>query len=307
MHKIIKLFSIIGLALLSLHSSGQSPQVVLHILGIMQDAGLPQLGCAQKCCQQQDRHSPRIPVVSLGITQPDPAQCLLIEASPDIITQWQALTQLNNHLEPSSIVLTHAHMGHYSGLLQLGREARNTKEVNVYGSPRMISFLENNQPWKQLVELRNINPNHLAPGLDLSIGKLNITAIPVPHRDEISDTYAYLLKGPAKTALFLPDIDKWEKWPVSIDSLIHTVDYAFIDATFFDASEVPGRNLAEIPHPTVKETMQRASTWPAAQRNKVYLIHFNHTNPLLDPDSRERALVEQFGFRIAHIGEQINL
>jgi pyrroloquinoline quinone biosynthesis protein B len=139
------------------------------------------------------------------------------------------------------------------------------------------------------------------------MGNLKIRAIPVPHRDEISDTYAYLLKGPSKTALFLPDIDKWERWPVSIDSLINSVDYAFLDATFFDASEVPGRNLAEIPHPTVKETMQRASTWPAALRKKVYLIHFNHTNPLLDPDSRERALVEQFGFHIARIGERFAL
>ena len=145
------------------------------------------------------------------------------------------------------------------------------------------------------------------PGEEQTIGGLVVRAITVPHRDEISDTYAYLLKGPSKTALFLPDIDKWEKWPVSIDSLINSVDYAFLDATFFDASEVPGRNLAEIPHPTVKETMQRASTWPAALRNKVYLIHFNHTNPLLDPDSRERALVEQFGFHIARIGERFAL
>lgn len=282
-------------------------QVQLQVLGITQDAGLPQLGCVKTCCVRNGKPRERISVVSLGITQSDPSKGVLIEATPDITIQWQQFRQINQGVEPSSIFITHAHMGHYVGLLQLGREARNTKDVAVYGHPTLIDFLQRDQPWKQLITLKNILPEPILVGSSKAIGELSIKAIQVPHRDEISATNAYLIKGPSKTALFLPDIDKWEKWDRSIDSLVRSVDYAFLDATFFDETELPGRNLAEIPHPTVRETMVRAKSWPMSVRQKVYLIHFNHTNPLLQKGSEAYRTVIDFGFKIADIGFHIPL
>ena len=213
-------------------------QVELHVLGITQDAGLPQLGCAKSCCVQEGKPRERVPVVALGITQSDSKQGVLIEATPDIGSQWQRFMLINQGIEPSSIFITHAHMGHYSGLLQLGREARNTKGVTVYGHPTLIDFLQRDQPWKQLVALNNILPKPIRDRETIQIGQLSIRALVVPHRDEISATYAYILEGPTKRALFLPDIDKWEKWTVTIDSLLQQVDVAFLDATFFDGSEI---------------------------------------------------------------------
>lgn len=282
-------------------------QAALHILGVTQDAGLPQLGCIKKCCVENGQPRKRVPVISLGITQADPAKCILIEATPDMESQWRTLTMLNNGREPSAILLTHAHIGHYTGLMQLGREARNAQSADVFGSERMIAFLQNNQPWKQLTELHNIKTNVLLPDKEFNIGSISVHAMQVPHRDEISDTYAYLLKGPSKTALFLPDIDKWGKWGVSLDSLIDKVDYALIDATFYDEKELPGRDLSEIPHPTVVETMQLAENWPVHKRNKILLIHLNHTNPLLMQGSTQFDQVVAFGFRIAKTGERLPL
>jgi pyrroloquinoline quinone biosynthesis protein B len=282
-------------------------QVELHVLGVTQDAGLPQLGCVKSCCVHDGKPRERIPVVSLGITQSDPKKGVLIEATPDINHQWQQFTKINRGIEPSSVFITHAHMGHYSGLLQLGREARNTKGVAVYGHPTLTEFLQRDQPWKQLVTLKNITPDPISMGSLKTIGELTITPIQVPHRDEISATYAYLIKGPSKTALFLPDIDKWEKWNLSIDSLVRSVDYAFLDATFFDETELPGRNLKEIPHPTVRETMERAKSWLMSVRQKVYLIHFNHTNPLLQKESEVYRTVIDFGFKVTEVGARVEL
>ncbi|MFM7672581.1 MAG: MBL fold metallo-hydrolase [Bacteroidota bacterium] len=282
-------------------------QVELQVLGIMQDAGLPQLGCVKSCCVSDGKPRERVPVVSLGIIQSDVQKGVLIEATPDVVTQWQRFTQRNQGVEPSSIFITHAHMGHYGGLLQLGREARNTKGVAVYGHSTLIDFLQRDQPWKQLVTLQNINLKPIPERESIRIGAVSIQALRVPHRDEISATYAYLLEGPNKRILFLPDIDKWEKWSVSIDSLVGQVDYAFLDATFFDGNELPNRKLSEIPHPTVRETMERAASWPLSVRQKVYLIHFNHTNRLLQENSSASLEVKQVGFRIARVGERLAL
>lgn len=299
------IFSRITLLLLSwlLINIVANAQVELHVLGITQDAGRPQLGCTNACCIEEGKPRPRIPVVSLGVTQSDPSNAILIEATPDISWQWGYLTARNKGIEPSTIFITHAHMGHYTGLLQLGREARNTKGVVVFGHPSFIDFIQNNQPWRQLVNLRNIKPVPMDSGQSVEIGQVLIQSLQVPHRDEISATYAYLIKGPTKTALFLPDIDKWEKWAVSIDSLVQKVDFAFIDATFFKSTELQGRNMREIPHPLVEETIERSKKWSKETRQKIILTHFNHTNPLLQDEPQISRIINKLGLRISRVGD----
>ena len=51
------------------------------------------------------------------------------------------------------------------------------------------------------------------------------------HRNQFS---IFMLQ---KTVLFLPDIDKWSRWEKDLTKILKDVDYAFIDATFFDVSE----------------------------------------------------------------------
>lgn len=276
----------------------QDKPLQLVVLGVAQDAGVPQAGCEKACCLSPKRTF----VSSLAVFDPTDGKIIFFDASPDLPTQLKQLQQTTGHnsLMPSAIFLTHAHMGHYSGLLHFGREASNTQDLPVYVLPRMRRFIENNAPWSQLVDLENIALSGLRPGNSVSpIKRLSVIPLEVPHRDEYSETAAFLIKGKDKTALYLPDIDKWHLWKYRLADILREVDFAFLDATFYSKDELPGRNLDEIPHPTVKETVHVLKDLPAEQRSKVYFIHLNHTNPLLDKQSPERQKLLDQGFRIA--------
>lgn len=79
-----------------------------------------------------------------------------------------------------------------------------------------------------------------------------------------------------------------------------------LDATFYRDGEIT-RPMAEMPHPFVEETIRVLQSLPPAERRKVYFIHFNHTNPLLQPDSPERREVLRQGFRVAEEGLVLDL
>lgn len=286
-------------------------QTSLIVLGTVQDAGSPQIGCTKDCCKDLfNKPDKTRKVVSLGVFDKQLKRSYLFEATPDISAQ---LRLLKNYAAkdsdlPDGIFLTHAHIGHYTGLMYLGREALNAKSIPVFAMPRMKSFLETSGPWNQLITLQNIQLKSLQDSTPLELGNsLSVTPFLVPHRDEYSETIGYQIKGQNKTALFIPDIDKWEKWQTDIQSLLANVDYAFIDATFFDAKEINNRNISEIPHPFIIESMERFDALPAAIKKKIYFIHFNHTNPALIPDSQVSKKIKEKGYNIARLGDTFTL
>lgn len=287
-------------------------QLSLVVLGNVQDAGSPQAGCKKDCCKDLFLHpDPSRKVVSLAILDPDAKKKYLLEATPDISSQLYILDRLapwSTGTQPDGIFLSHAHIGHYTGLMYLGKEAMNAAATPVYAMPRMKTFLETNGPWSQLVNKENISLQAMADRKVIPLGKdLSIQPILVPHRDEFSETVGFLIKGPNRSAVFIPDIDKWEKWDLDIAKVISGVDYAFIDGTFYDGAEISNRNIAEIPHPFIIESIKRFENLSASEKNKIHFIHFNHTNPLLNPSSSQSKTVLQKGFHIARINEQFPL
>lgn len=280
----------------------------LQILGIAQDAGYPQIGCQKDCCQRVyagQQHPER--VTSMAVVDPTAGKSWLLDASPNLSSQWNDLQQ-HTATPIAGIFPTHAHMGHYTGLMFLGREAMGADGVPVYALPRMDSFLRLNGPWSQLVHLKNIQIQPLVFGQDIPLSEaLSLQATQVPHRDEFSETAAFIVSGPRFKVLYLPDIDKWTKWDRSIIALIQEVDYAFIDGTFFDGSELPQRDMSEIPHPFIVESLEHFAKLAPAEKQKIYFTHFNHTNPLLDPDSEARKEVLRQGYHIAADGLQLPL
>ena len=282
----------------------------ITVLGIAQDGGYPHIGC-QKLCYDNfyNNKNERKSVVSLGLVDLENQQKWLFEATPDLHTQLAELE--NNHLKTTSIIngvfLTHAHIGHYTGLMYFGREAYGKKDISVFAMPKMKDFLINNGPWNQLVTLNNIRLKNLQNDSTIVLNnKLKVTPFIIPHRDEFSETVGYKIEGTKKTALFIPDIDKWHKWKKSIIEEVKKVDYAFLDATFLNQNEVK-RAMSEVPHPFIDETVNFFQNETLATKNKVIFIHFNHTNPALQENSKERKEIEKLGFKFANEGDNYTL
>ncbi len=275
------------------------------VLGIAQDGGFPQAGCKRECCERAwNDSSAKRQVSCIAIVDPKTNSRWMLDCTPDFREQLHMLDSVNagNGTEVlSGIFLTHAHMGHYTGLMHLGREAIGAGSVPVHAMPRMQKFLETNGPWSQLVTLKNIDLQPLEADKPVTLSKsISVTPIIVPHRDEFSETVAFKIAGPNQTVLYLPDIDKWSRWDRSIEKTIGEVGVALLDGTFFDGAELPGRDMSQIPHPMVAESVQQFSVLDPKIRNRVHFIHLNHTNPLLRPDSPARRTIDQVGMHVAN-------
>ena len=287
-----------------------SPYII--VLGTIQDAGSPHMGCEKSCCinlfETPDLNRK---VVSLGLVDPLEKKYWLIEASPDFITQCRELKKISpfeHSKSPDGIFLTHAHIGHYTGLMYLGKESYNSIDVPVFAMTRMKGFLIQNGPWSQLFKLKKIKINNINHQEEIKLSNnLSITPFLVPHRDEFSETVGFKIKGPKKSVLFIPDIDKWGKWSKSLIKEIKNVDLALLDGTFYDSKEVNNRNISEIPHPFIVETMDLFKEEKKSEKSKINFIHFNHTNPLLDTNSTAFKRLKESGFNMSEFKDVINL
>lgn len=300
-------FFVVGLLFLSCNtqkegenSTPKSPY--LFVLGNAQDAGYPQAGCNKDCCERvyKDASNARF-VSSIALIDPVSNENWIFDATPDFPKQLKLLsTHLNDSKNlPNGLFLTHAHIGHYTGLIHLGREVMGAKNMPVYAMPKMNSFLRTNGPWSQLVDLKNIELRELKKDSTIVLNKrISVMPIQVPHRDEFSETVGYVIHSNSKKVLFVPDIDKWSKWEMSIVDYIKEVDIALLDATFFKQGEI-NRDMSEVPHPFVTESMALFQNLSEEDKNKVHFIHFNHTNPLLIDGSEAQYQVLKNGFKIA--------
>lgn len=282
----------------------------LMILGVAQDAGYPQAGCQKACCKLYTNGKEQArSATSLAIIDYDNGKKWLFEATPDIKNQLYLLQTATPQMDilPNGVFLTHAHVGHYTGLIHFGREAMGTKNLSVFAMPKMKNYLTNQGPWSQLVSLNNINIQPLAADSSIQLSaNLEVTPFRVPHRDEYSETVGYQIKTNKKTILFIPDIDKWQKWEKDIIEVIQSVDLALIDGTFYNNAELPNRDMSEIPHPFIEESMAIFKNMPASEKSKIMFIHFNHTNPVMRNTSESDAVLKA-GFQLAREGQFVEL
>ena len=291
------------------HGSSTRPSgaPLLRVLGTAQDGGLPHAGCSCDRCDLA-RQSPddRRRIASLALVLPASDRILLIDASPDLPEQLALLSDLRQAPEDrvdrhpvDSVWLTHAHIGHYLGLAFFGYEAIHTRDLQVFATPRMSAFLRDNGPWSQLVEMRNIELHELAPGRAHPLGDdVVVTAVQAPHRDEYADTLGFLISGPERSIFYLPDTDSWVAWATPVTELLENVDIALLDGTFYSAGELPGRQIEEIGHPLIVQSMDLLQELVDKRGLQVYFTHLNHSNPVLDPDGKARREVESRGFHI---------
>tara|TARA_B100000900_G_C20595502_1_gene723224 strand:+ start:1380 stop:2291 length:912 start_codon:yes stop_codon:yes gene_type:complete len=302
--RLLKFLPILFLSM-SLHSQSE----YIYILGNTQDAGLPHIGCQHKFCQDNFYTYEEYFITSIAVVNSELKKYILFEATPDITYQLNYIKNnvFEEFLLPESLYITHAHIGHYAGLMYFGREALGSKNLLVKVLPKMSKFLKTNGPWSQLVAINNIEIQDISFGIsNKELNNISVTPIQVPHRDEYSETAGYIIQGKNKKALFIPDIDKWEKWDKNLVQLTEEFDYLILDATFYDAEEI-NRDISEIPHPLVTETINLLDSLSLEAKSKVYFIHMNHTNRMLDPNSDLSRLVISKGFNIVRLGQRLYL
>jgi pyrroloquinoline quinone biosynthesis protein B len=274
------------------------------VLGITQDGGYPQAGT--KKSEAWDDPSKRRHVSCLAIVDPESSQRWMIDATPDFREQLHVLDEIAPVSETpglAGIFLTHAHIGHYTGLMHLGREAIGAQNVPVYAMPKMYDFLSNNGPWDLMVRLKNIELRPLSDQVSVKLNeKTSITPFLLPHRAEYTETIGFRIDGPNQSVLFIPDIDKWEdldQWGIRIEDWIREVDVAYLDGTFYADGEIPGRSMYDIPHPFIEQSMTLFKSLPLEEKNKIRFIHLNRTNPALIDGSDAQKAIERAGFRVA--------
>jgi len=298
------------------------------VLGTAQDGGLPQIGCECDGCRAARRDPARRRLVtSLLLCDPREGRRWLFDCSPDLAEQVERArghpaTRTGDGPRPplfDGIFLTHAHIGHYAGLIQLGREVYGAHELPTWCTPRFARFLRENGPWSLSVEERRLVLHELEPGRAVRLADdLTIVPFAVPHRDEFSDTLGFEIHGPRRTLLYLPDVDKWEALdafegsspgtgPGAIEARIARSERALLDGSFFADGEIPGRSMADIPHPFVSESLARFAPLPAGERAKLYFTHLNHTNPAASPDSTARRAIERSGLHVLEEGTRFDL
>lgn len=291
------------------------------VLGTAQDGGLPQIGCRAEACELA-RADPRRArrASSLLVVDPERGKRWLFDAGPDLPEQVERARghpprhpsdrQTEGPRPPlfDGVFLTHAHVGHYAGLVHLGREVYGAGGLPLFASRQMASFLTSNGPWNLMVREGHLALIGIEADLPVPLaGGLRVTPISVPHRHEYTDTLAFVIEGPGGSLLYLPDIDKWEHWDRRVEDLIARVDVALVDGTFYGDGELPGRSMADIPHPFIAESLERFADLPPAERAKIHFTHLNHTNPAADPDGDAAAAVRAAGMHVAREGQRFGL
>lgn len=300
-----------ALVLIAAAGARADAPVYLYVLGVAQDAGYPQAGCYRAhCLPGWTGERPQRTPSSIAVVDERANAKFLFDATPAIGDQLYRLQTIapDDRYALDGVFLTHAHIGHYAGLMYFGHEAMGASGIRVFAMPRMLEFLASNGPWDQLVRYENIRLVPLADGETVAATpRLRVTPMTVPHRDEYSETVGFRIDGPERSALYLPDIDKWQRWEADIRRVVANVDYALVDATFYADGELPGRDMSQVPHPLVTESMALFADLEPELRARIIFIHMNHTNPLLEAGSDAGDAVRARGFRIAFEGMRLAL
>jgi pyrroloquinoline quinone biosynthesis protein B len=270
----------------------------LVVLGSGQDGGIPHAGCLCPACERarKDARFRRL-APSIAVGDEEAGFCYLIDASPDLGPQLNTLRQIipavkrDGRIPVSGIFLTHAHFGHYTGLLLLGTEVLAENAIPVYCTERMGRFLSDAPPFSLLLRNRNIVLNEVHPNMEVVLDGVSFTPIAVPHRGEITDTVGYTIRARRRVE-YIPDTDCWTQGLVNE---IADSDIALVDGTFFSRSEVA--RFEDTPHPPIEEALRALD----GAGTRIYFTHINHTNPV-NSEGRERGELETRGFTLAYDG-----
>ncbi len=260
------------------------------LLGMSQDAGVPQAGCdCPNCARARRAPGPAGRVAALGIVLESGGQVLIIDATPDFVSQADELRARVHRKDSANpvdgIFITHLHIGHYAGLLFLGRESCNASRVPVHASRLNCDFLKANKPFSHLVERNNIELREIGNGRIPLNEDVAVESFPVRHRNEDGDTCGFVISGSKNRIVYLPDLDEWDE---VARNAVNGSSVAIVDGTYGTESEIPRRSDRSVRHPTIEETRSIFEN----SRTRLIFTHFNHTNALAGKDISKPVILE---------------
>lgn len=260
----------------------------IEVVGTAQDGGVPHLGCTCTRCEsaRDDPTRTRYPASLLV----DADERLLVDVPMDVRHQVRGPVD--------GIAVSHAHVGHFPGILQVGREVLDAEELPVYCTPELADVVRTDALLSRLVTERNVSLRPVTSGEAFGFGDGTIRPFAVPHRDELgTGTLGFAFEG-ARRLVYVPDVDRWT------DELLARVgraDVALLDGTFWSADEIPDQG--SVPHPPIRTAL---ADLPTAETD-VYFTHLNHTNPALSRDSTARETIAAAGAGVLERGRRFDL
>lgn len=291
------------------------------VLGAAAGGGLPQWNCGCQNCNDARRGDiPEMTQSSVAVSA-DTESWVVLNASPDIRAQLASIPQMHppalRGTPIKSVVLTNGDIDHIAGLLTL----REKTPFDLYATAAGMEIIESNSVFgvmdPELIARRQITldePFTPAPGLTMTPfavpGKvaLFLEGDTLNLQEVGEQTVGLLIDSAAGRAAYIPGCASIPDW--LLDRL-EAVDLLLFDGTVWNNDDMQrtgtgvktGARMGHIPLNGPDGSLARLS---GVNARKMF-IHINNTNPILQPDSPERAEVRAKGWDIAHDGMEISL
>lgn len=293
----------------------------LIVLGAAAGGGLPQWNCGCENCS--DARAGRLPSMtqsSVAVSLDDQTWAIL-NASPDIREQLRDCRQLHpaslRGSPIASVILTNGDIDHIAGLLTL----REKTTFQLYATAAGLEIVDANSVFRVL-DPDFVSQHKIALDVPFEpLAGLRVTPFAVPGKvalflegetlnlEEVGDqTVGLLLEAGDKRVAYVPGCAALPDWLVTH---LGGVDLLLFDGTVWNNDDMQrtgtgqktGARMGHIPMNGELGSLARLSHLPG---RRVF-IHINNTNPILQPDSPERADVLSKGWEIAYDGMEITL
>jgi pyrroloquinoline quinone biosynthesis protein B len=304
--------------------------VKVLVLGSAAGGGYPQWNCnCRNCRGVRDGSIRALPRTQSSIAvSADSDHWILINASPDLLTQIKALPQLSPCREPRdaqfrAVFLVDSQIDHTVGLLML----REGERLPIYCTENVREDLEGGNPILRVLESYCRTEWHrvpIEPGSGFEIPGadwLRFSALAVagkappysPHRQtpRAGDNIAFTIEDRrnGKSLFYAPGLAGVDE---AVATRMRRADCVLVDGTFWTSDEmiragVGRKRAADMGHLAQSGADGMLAHLERIEGPRKVLIHINNTNPILDEDSAERRELARAGVEVAFDGMEIVL
>ncbi|GAA3627719.1 pyrroloquinoline quinone biosynthesis protein PqqB [Kineosporia mesophila] len=287
----------------------------VRVLGSAAGGGSPQWNCGCRVCSAVRAGAAPPRSQSSVVVSTDRERWFLINASPDVRTQFDAFTDLHprrgRETPLAGVLLTDAELDHTLGLLQL----REASSVQLFTTPAIHKTLRDGSGLLRLLERYcPVEWQEVLPGTEMSLaGGLCARAFDVPttKRDrfrtglEHGRVVGYRMVHAGRTLVYLPGV---QSLTPALLSVIGDCDCLLIDGTCWSDDELVRLGLGS-------KTSRQMGHLPVAESlpllgdrgGRTIYVHMNNTNPILLTDSPQRRRVEAGGLEVAVDGLELEV